>query len=111
MYRRRRVGVNWYAWSCVWWGSLALAAITPSVLAHLVRLRMGNPVAYDTSMRLLPNSNGHVRLRNNLVPAMQAKLATGIRNIDAAAEQALTFDANHPVHIPSKVGVPSCRLT
>ncbi|CAL8464940.1 g4475 [Coccomyxa elongata] len=61
-----RFGVNWQAWTSVWWGGLLLAAICPAILAHL------------------------------------AKLGSGIRNIDAAASKALTFDLDHPVYIPSK---------
>ncbi len=59
--------------------------------------------AGDREFLWLKNFSG-VNLRfDTMYPGAQAKLGSGIRNIDAAAAKALTFDLDHPVFIPSKV--------
>ena len=96
--RQRRFGVNWYAWTYAWWGSLVLAVIAPALLAHLVRSI--NAKAVQRGWSLVPVA---FYRKPNVHDDVQAKLGSGIKNIDAAAAKALAFDVDHPVHIPLKV--------
>ncbi len=64
-------------------------------------------VAQKLSVLLDFSYHTYTTLMARWFPGAQAKLGSGIKNIDAAAAEALTFDLDHPVYIPSKVGTLS----
>jgi hypothetical protein len=95
LHRKLRHGANWWLWSLFWWLSLLLAASCPAILATLVTPRTlhGFP--------RVPRSFSYVP--RCLLSYLQAKMQTGLVNLDLCTGHALTFDEEHPIHIPYQV--------
>ena len=102
MCRRKRHGRNWRLHSVLWWASLIVAAGCPTAIAVLVSMRMHMRPSFGlVAVSHLQHDGCWTFWACAL--RMQAKLRTGLRNLDSASSLALSFELEHPIHIPPQV--------